>query len=196
MKGKLVIISAPSGAGKTTIANFLLQKDLELEFSVSATTRKPRGSEIDGRDYYFISVEDFKKRIDNNEFVEWEEVYTDQFYGTLKSEIERITGKDKNVLFDVDVSGGINLRKLFPSDAISIFIMPPSLDELEKRLLARATDDRAKIRMRVEKAREELKLASEFDHIVINHDLETAKNEVYNLVMDFINIVGNAGSPL
>jgi guanylate kinase len=187
MKGKLVIISAPSGAGKTTIANFLLGQDLDLEFSVSATTRKPRGAEINGREYYFLSPDDFRKKIASNEFAEWEEVYKDQYYGTLNSEIERITGRNKNVLFDVDVRGGLNLKKLFPDQSLSIFIMPPSVEDLESRLLSRGTDDHSKIKMRVSKALEEMKLASGFDRIVINDDLGRAKNEVYNLVANFIN---------
>ena len=154
MKGKLVIISAPSGAGKTSIVNHLLKEDLNLEFSISATSRKPRNNEISGKDYYFVTVSDFKARIQKNEFLEWEEVYKDHFYGTLKSEIERIWSLKKHVLFDVDVKGGINLKNIFGKNAISIFIMPPSVKELEKRLLARGTDDRSKIKVRVEKALE------------------------------------------
>ena len=186
MKGKLIIMSAPSGAGKTTISNFLIDQDLDLEFSVSATTRNPRGTEINGREYYFLSVEDFRNKINNNEFVEWEEVYKDQFYGTLRSEIERITVKGKNVLFDLDVKGGLNLKKMFGDKALSIFIMPPSIEDLEMRLVRRGTDDQAKIKMRIDKAIEEMKLASYFDNIVINNDLETAESEAYNLVLDFI----------
>jgi guanylate kinase len=186
MKGKLVIISAPSGAGKTTIVNHLLGKGLELEFSISATTRKPRGSEINGREYYFLTVEDFKKKIADGEFAEWQEVYHDQYYGTLKSEIDRIRVKSKNVLFDVDVLGGINLKKIFGEEAVSIFIMPPSVRELEKRLTNRGTDDILKIRMRVKKAREEVKLAAGFDHIVINDNLEKAQDETYLLVSNFL----------
>jgi guanylate kinase len=187
MEGKLVIISAPSGAGKTTIVNHLLKKGLDLEFSVSATTREPRGKEKNGKEYYFISVGDFKERIKNNEFTEWQEVYKDQFYGTLKSEIERIWSDKKHVLFDVDVKGGINLKKIFGNKAISIFIMPPSVEELEKRLLLRATDDRSKIKIRVEKAIEEMKLADNFDHIVINDNLEQAQDKAYEMVKSFLN---------
>ncbi len=186
MKGKLVIISAPSGAGKTTIVNHLLEMDLDLEFSISATTRKPRDSEKNGREYFFLTVEEFKKRVNNNEFAEWEEVYTGNFYGTLKSEINRILTDRKNVLFDVDVMGGINLKKLYRTRAISIFIMPPSQEELEKRLIKRGTDETSKIMMRVEKSREEMKLAGSFDHIVVNDSLKKAKDEAYSLVYKFL----------
>ena len=144
MQGKVVIISAPSGAGKTSIVNHLLGKDPRMEFSVSATTRKPRKNETNGKDYYFISVPEFRSRINNDEFLEWEEVYKDHFYGTLKSEIERIWSQNKHVLFDVDVKGGVNLKDKFGKQAISIFIMPPSVSELEKRLLARGTDEEKK----------------------------------------------------
>jgi len=187
MKGKLVIISAPSGAGKSTIVKYLLGRGINLEFSVSATTRAPRGAERDGIDYYFLSVEEFRKRIKNDEFVEWEEVYNDQLYGTLKSEIDRIWSHGSFVLFDVDVKGGIHLKNIFKHDAISIFIMPPSLNELERRLIARGTDPDLKIKMRVEKAAEELKLADSFDNIVANNNLEEAENEVYKLVTGFLN---------
>jgi guanylate kinase len=188
MNGKLVIISAPSGAGKTTIVNYLLNQDLGLEFSVSATTRTPRGEEKNGKEYYFITVAVFKKKIKNDEFTEWQEVYKDQFYGTLKSEIERIWADKKHVVFDVDVKGGINLKKIFGPKAISIFVMPPSVEELEKRLLERRTDDKAKIRIRIEKATGEMKLADKFDHIVINDNLERAQKEVYNTVKSFLNV--------
>ncbi len=187
MEGKLVIISAPSGAGKTTMVNNLLRKGLGLEFSISATTRKPRGKEKNGKEYYFISAEDFREKISKNEFTEWQEVYKDHFYGTLKSEIERIWTDKKHVIFDVDVKGGINLKNIFGNQAISIFIMPPSINDLEKRLLSRATDDHSKIKIRVEKAIEEMKLASNFDNIVINESLEVAEREVYDIVYSFIN---------
>ncbi|OFY67103.1 MAG: guanylate kinase [Bacteroidetes bacterium RBG_13_42_15] len=186
MEGKLVIISAPSGAGKTTIVNHLLRKGLGLEFSISATTRRPRGKEKTGKEYYFISITDFKERIRNKEFVEWEEVYKDQFYGTLRSEIDRIWSEKKHVLFDVDVRGGINLKSIFGHQAISVFIMPPSVNELEKRLLGRATDDPSKIKIRLGKAIEEMKLADQFDHIVINENLEQAQNNVYQMVKSFV----------
>lgn len=187
MEGKLIIVSAPSGAGKTTIVNHLLQNVSGLEFSISATTRSPRGKEKDGKQYYFISSKDFMDRIGRNEFAEWEEVYKDHFYGTLKSEIERIWAEGKHVIFDVDVNGGINLKNIFGHKAISIFIMPPSVMELKKRLLARATDNPAKIKMRVEKAIEEMKLAEKFDHIVINDNLEQARDDVSKLVESFLN---------
>jgi guanylate kinase len=186
MKGKLVIISAPSGAGKTTIVNHLLTQDLDLEFSISATTRKPRGKETDGNEYYFISVDEFRKRITEQKFVEWQEVYKDQYYGTLKSEMSRIWSKGKNVLFDVDVKGGINLKKIFSEQAVSVFIMPPSIEELERRLQNRGTDDSEKVRMRVEKARDEMKLAGSFDHIVVNDNLQKAQDEVGKIVKGFL----------
>ncbi len=186
MKGKLVIISAPSGAGKTTIVRHLLDSSINLEFSVSATTRAPRGNEKDGREYYFLSVEEFRKRVKKGDFIEWEEVYKDQLYGTLKSEIDRIWSNGNHVLFDVDVKGGIHLKDIFRLEAISIFIMPPSVKELKKRLILRGTDTKAKIKMRVTKAQEEMKQAAEFDNIVINDNLEQAQNDVYNLVYSFI----------
>lgn len=188
MKGKLVIISAPSGAGKTTIVSHLLGKRLNLEFSVSATTRKPRGQETEGKDYYFITRADFKKRILNKEFVEWEEVYKDHFYGTLKCEIDRIWSKGKNVLFDVDAKGGISLKNIFGNKAIAVFIMPPSVRELEKRLQKRGTDDPARIKVRVEKAIEEMKSANQFDNIIINDQLERALNETVAIVSSFLKI--------
>lgn len=186
MEGKVVIISAPSGAGKTSIVTYLLKMNPELEFSISATTRKPRNNEINGRDYYFISIADFKSLIKRKKFVEWEEVYKDQYYGTLKSEIKRIWSHNKHVLFDVDVRGGINLKKLFGEKAISIFIMPPSVSELEKRLLARGTDDMNKIKVRIGKAVEEIELANEFDSIVVNDNLDMAQREVNEMVNSFL----------
>jgi len=158
MRGKLVIISAPSGAGKTTIVKHLLETGLNLSFSVSATTRPLRGLEEEGVDYFFLSVPEFRRRIENGEFVEWEEVYKDVFYGTLKCELERIRAAGKNVLFDVDVEGGITLKNSFGTDSIAIFIMPPSVQELENRLVKRGTDTPEKIKVRIEKASEELKL--------------------------------------
>ena len=186
MKGKIVIISAPSGAGKTTIVKHLLESRLNLSFSVSATTRAPRGTEKDGEDYFFLSVAEFKRRIANDEFVEWEEVYKDLFYGTLKCELERIWNNDKHVLFDVDAQGGINLKKIFGNDAISIFIMPPSVEELGNRLLKRATDTPEIIRIRVDKAREEMELANQFDTIIVNHHLDSARQETTKTVASFL----------
>jgi len=186
MKGKLVIISAPSGAGKSTIVNYLMEKDLKLEFSISATTRKPRGDEKHGKEYYFISVEEFRRKVSNGDFIEWQEVYKDQLYGTLKEEIERIFRKGNNVLFDVDVKGGINLKNLFGETAISVFLMPPSVEELGKRLRMRGTDSLSKIKMRVQKALKEIKLADSFDHIVVNDDLEKAEKEIYGIIKNFI----------
>jgi guanylate kinase len=187
MEGKIVIISAPSGAGKTTIVRHLLDNGLNLSFSVSATTRALRGNEKNGVDYFFLTVEEFKKRIDNDEFVEWEQVYDELYYGTLKSELERIWANGENVLFDVDVKGGINLKKKFGSEAIAIFIMPPSIEELQNRLEKRGTDSPEKIRMRVEKASEEIKLANQFDRIIINSKLEKAKEESFKVVSSFLN---------
>ncbi len=187
MEGKLVIISAPSGAGKTTIVRHLLSGNLRLEFSISATTRRLRGNETDGADYFFHTVEEFKNRIKNGDFVEWQEVYKDHFYGTLRDELNRIWEIGHHVLFDVDVEGGINLKKQFGSQAIAIFIMPPSIEELEKRLVNRGTDCPSTINMRIEKARKELKQASRFDAIIINDDLEQAKDETIKLVSAFLN---------
>jgi guanylate kinase len=186
MEGKLVIISAPSGAGKTTIVRHLLEHGLNLAFSVSATTRPPRGNEKDGVDYFFLTVPEFRRRIENKEFVEWEEVYRDILYGTLKSEITRICASGHNVIFDVDVKGGINLKKLYREKSLAIFILPPSLDELENRLIQRGTDAMEKIRMRVEKAREELKMADQFDAIIVNRNLEKATEEAFRVVSAFI----------
>jgi len=187
MKGKLVIISAPSGAGKTTIVKHLLGKDLNLGFSVSATTRPARSSEINGEDYFFLTVSEFRKKVDNNEFVEWEEVYKDLLYGTLKSELERIWAKGKHVLFDVDANGGINLKKKFNTESIALFIMPPSMEELKNRLLKRGTESPEKIKTRIDKAIAEMELANQFDNVIINDNLEQTKKEVFAIVKSFIN---------
>jgi len=186
MNRKLVIISAPSGAGKTTIVKHLLDNGLNLAFSVSATTRPIRGNETDGEDYFFLTVHEFKKKIENNEFVEWEEVYKDLFYGTLKSELERIWANGNHVLFDVDVKGGISMKNEFGTNAIAIFIMPPSVTELENRLVKRGTDTPEKIRIMVEKANNELKLANQFDLIIVNHQLDKAKEEALKIVTSFL----------
>jgi len=186
MKGKMVIISAPSGAGKSTIVKHLLDKGINLEFSISATTRQPRGEEKDGKEYYFLDIEDFRRRIKKGDFIEWEEVYKDQLYGTLKSEVDRIWANRNHVLFEVDVKGGIHLKNIFRHKAISIFIMPPSIMELEKRLRMRRTDSLSKIKIRIAKATEEMKMADKFDNIVLNDSLEQAENDVYNLVHSFL----------
>lgn len=185
-KGKLIIVSAPSGAGKTTLVKHLLEEMSDLEFSVSCATRSPRENEIHGKDYYFISAEEFKEKIDNQEFAEFEEVYTDNFYGTLKSEIERIWANGKTVIFDIDVIGGLNLKKIYPENSLGIFIMPPSVEELEKRLRGRNTETEEKLQMRVKKAEKELLLAPEFDVVLINENLEVSKQEIEDLVKNFI----------
>lgn len=186
MEGKLVIFSAPSGAGKTTIVRHLLECELNLEFSISATSRSPRAGEVDGFDYYFLTVEEFRKRIDKGEFIEWEEVYDKHYYGTLKTEIERIWSKGNHVIFDVDVVGGLNLKRIFGEKAASFFVMPPSVKELENRLRLRGTDSEDKIRMRLEKASREIKRAGEFDYIIINEILSTSCDEAERLVRKFV----------
>lgn len=185
-KGKCLIFSAPSGAGKTTIVRNLLEANEKLAFSISACSRSPRPNEKNGVDYHFLSLEDFKSKIDNNEFVEWEEVYKDNFYGTLKSEVQRIWNNDKVVVFDVDVFGGINLKKYFGNQALSIFIQPPSVSELERRLVNRQTEASDVIKMRVEKAGIEIEQASNFDVSIINDDLSTAISDTKKLVDEFI----------
>ena len=186
-KGKLLVFSAPSGSGKTTIVRHLLaQKDLNLEFSISCATREPRGQEVDGKDYYFISWEEFKKHIKAEEFVEWEEVYTNNYYGTLKSEVERIWAKGKNVIFDIDVSGGLRIKSKFPQETLAVFVKPPSVDELKRRLKQRSTESDEKINMRIAKAHVELATAPQFDKIIKNYDLDVAKAEAYELVKSFI----------
>lgn len=187
-KGKLFVFSAPSGSGKTTIVRHLLtQKQFQLEFSVSATSREPRGEEVDGRDYYFISLEDFKKHIKKDEFLEWEEVYRDNFYGTLKSEVERIWAKKKHVIFDIDVAGGLRIKKKFPEQTLAVFVKPPSIDELKIRLKKRKTESEEKINMRIAKASIELATAPQFDKIIKNYDLEVAFKEAEELVGAFLN---------
>jgi guanylate kinase len=186
-KGKLIVFSAPSGSGKTTIVRHLLeQADLNLEFSVSAATREPRGEEVDGKDYYFISLKEFKQHIKNEDFVEWEEVYRDNFYGTLKSEVERIWAKGKNVIFDIDVAGGLRIKKKFPEETLAVFVKPPSIDELKIRLKKRSTESDDKINMRIAKASVEMATAPQFDTIIKNYDLDVAKEEAYNLVKEFV----------
>src|ERR1700712_2694609 len=184
--GKLIIFSAPSGAGKTTIVHHLLKKVPELEFSISATTRKARGEEINGKDYYFISKEEFLHRIAKKQFVEFEEVYSGTFYGTLRTEIERIWKSGKTVIFDIDVEGGLHLKRKYGDNALAIFVQPPSLEVLIERLTARGTDDGEKLKERFIKAAKELDYAPRFDIILKNHDLETACNEALGLVKEFI----------
>jgi guanylate kinase len=185
-EGKLIIFSAPSGAGKTTIVHHLLSKMPELEFSISATTRQARGDEEHGKDYYFISKEEFLHRIAKKQFVEFEEVYTGTFYGTLRTEIERIWEKGKTVIFDIDVEGGMHLKRKYDGQALAIFVQPPSLEVLIERLTGRGTDSPEKLQERFVKAEKELKYAPQFDIILKNYDLETACKEAGELVKDFI----------
>ncbi len=184
--GKLIIFSAPSGSGKTTIVRELLKRIPQLEFSISATSRAPRGAERNGVDYYFLSPHDFRQAVDEQRFVEWEEVYAGTYYGTLRSELDRIWGKGNTILFDVDVLGGINLKRIFGAEACSVFIMPPSIEELERRLNERGTDSAEVIAKRVAKAEFELTKASEFDHVVVNDDLKQAVAEVEEIVRKFL----------
>lgn len=187
-EGKLIVFSAPSGSGKTTIVRHLLDiEKLNLEFSISATSREKRGREEDGKDYYFLSLEEFKSKIKNDEFLEWEEVYRDNFYGTLKTEIERIWAKGKHVIFDIDVSGGLRIKRKFPEQTIAIFVKPPSIDELKIRLKKRKTETKDKINMRIAKASAELATAPLFDEVILNDDLEKALKEAESLVDNFIN---------
>ncbi|HMG09539.1 MAG TPA: guanylate kinase [Mucilaginibacter sp.] len=185
-EGKLIIFSAPSGAGKTTIVHHLLNQMPELEFSVSATTRQARGDEEHEKDYYFISKEEFLHRIAKKQFVEFEEVYTGTFYGTLRTEIERIWEKGKIVIFDIDVEGGMHLKRKYDGQALAIFVQPPSLEVLIERLTGRGTDSPEKLQERFVKAEKELKYAPQFDIILKNYDLETACKEAEELVKDFI----------
>ena len=187
-QGKLIVFSAPSGSGKTTIVRHLLGIDhLNLEFSISATSRAKRGEEIDGKDYYFLSAKEFKNKIKNEEFLEWEEVYRDNFYGTLKTEVERIWDKGKHVIFDIDVSGGLRIKRKFPEQTIAVFVKPPSIDELKIRLKKRKTESEDKINMRVAKASAELATAPLFDVIIENDNLEKALQEAETLIGDFVN---------
>lgn len=187
MQGKLIIFSAPSGAGKTTIVKHLLTRDLNLEFSVSATSRGMRHTETDGKDYYFLTPDEFRKKIENDEFLEWEEVYAGTFYGTLKAEVERIRRMGKNVIFDVDVVGGCNIKKFYGTDALAVFVKPPSVEELRNRLVSRSTDAPEVIEKRVAKAEFELSFSDKFDVILVNDDLEKAFDEAVQCIRDFIN---------
>jgi guanylate kinase len=186
-RGESIAFVGPSGSGKTTIVRHLLGiPDLNLEFSVSCTTRAPRGTEVHGKDYYYINIADFKQHIKAEDFVEWEEVYRDNFYGTLKSEVERIWASGKNVIFDIDVAGGLRIKKKFPEQTLAVFVKPPSVDELKRRLKERSTETDEKINMRIAKAHVELATAPQFDKIIKNYDLDTAKQEAVELVRGFV----------
>ena len=187
MSGKLIILSAPSGAGKSTIIEHLLKKDFNLEFSISACTRKPRGNEKHGVEYYFLTPDDFKNKILKNKFLEWEEVYEDHYYGTLKSEIDRIFAKGNNVIFDIDIAGGLNIKKQYGDKAISIFIMPPSIEELENRLRKRGTDSEENIKKRIDKAKFEISFADKFDKIIVNENIEYAVKQTEEILSNFLN---------
>lgn len=186
-EGKLIVFSAPSGSGKTTIVRHLLkQPELKLDFSISATSREPRANEEDGKDYYFLSLKDFKQKIKDEEFLEWEEVYRDNFYGTLKSEVERIWKKGKHVIFDIDVVGGLDIKHIYPDRTLAVFVKPPSIEELKIRLKKRKTESDDKINMRVAKASIELATAPQFDFIIENNHLGTALKEAYSLVSNYV----------
>lgn len=186
MNQKAIIISAPSGAGKTSIVKYLMNSGLPLDFSVSAASRAKRENEVDGQDYYFISADEFRKKISNDEFLEWEEVYGNQYYGTLKSEIDRIWNNGKVVLFDVDVKGGVNIKKYFGEKALSIFVKPPTLEELRKRLANRGTETEESLNKRVAKSAYEMTFEPQFDTVVLNDDLATAQKQAFELINEFI----------
>ncbi len=187
-KGKLIIFSAPSGSGKSTIVQWLMKEhpELKLYFSISCTSRAPRGTEQNGVEYFFISPEEFREKIAHDDFVEYEEVYTDRFYGTLKSQVEKQLLAGQNVVFDVDVKGGVNIKKFYGNEALSLFIQPPSIEELRRRLEGRATDTPEAIRERLAKAEYELTFAPQFDHIIVNDDLETAKQDTLQQIKSFL----------
>jgi guanylate kinase len=185
--GKLIIFAAPSGSGKTTIVEYLLrQKELNLAFSVSATSRPRRGKEKHGVNYYFMTTNEFKRHIKNDDFLEWEEVYRDNFYGTLKTEVERLWAEGKNVIFDIDVAGGLRIKRKYPNKTLAVFVKPPSVDELKIRLKKRSTESDDKINMRIAKASVELATAPQFDKVIKNYDLDTAFKEAYELVANFV----------
>ena len=188
MKGKMLIVSAPSGSGKSTIVQWLMKEhpELRLYFSISCTSRAPRGTEQNGVEYFFLTPEEFKAKIANQEFLEYEEVYENRFYGTLKQQVERQREAGQNVVFDVDVKGGVNIKKYYGGEALSLFIQPPSVEELRKRLVGRGTDTPEAIEQRLAKAEYELTFAAQFDRIVINDDLETAKREALQIVQAFL----------
>ena len=186
MAGKLIIFSAPSGTGKSTIVRYLLKKDLKLQFSISATSRAPRGEEKDGVEYHFLTPDEFRARIKKEHFVEYEEVYEDNFYGTLKSEVDRILTAGENVVFDVDCVGGLAIKKIYGDRALTIFVMPPSVDELRFRLEKRGTDTPEVIQNRLDKAKHEMSFAPQFDAIIMNDDFDKAKKETMKLIKEFI----------
>lgn len=187
MTGKLIIFSAPSGSGKSTIINYLLTQNLNLAFSISATSRPPRGTEQNGVEYFFLTPEEFKQRIADNEFLEYEEVYKDRFYGTLKSQVEKQLAEGQNIIFDVDVVGGCNIKQYYGERALSVFIQPPSIEELRKRLNGRGTDSPEVIESRIAKAEFELGYAPRFDIVIVNDDLEKAKAEALKVITEFLN---------
>ena len=186
MTNKLIVFSAPSGAGKTTLVKYILKTFSEIQFSISATSRKARGEERDGKDYYFLSNQEFKARIKNDEFIEYEEVYGGNYYGTLKSEVDRIWKDKKIAIFDIDVVGGANIKGMFPNETLSIFVMPPSIDILHRRLIERGDVSKEEIDVRIKKAESELDYASKFDNIIINNDLEESKKIAHTLIKEFI----------
>lgn len=187
--GKLVLFCGPSGSGKTSIVHHLLSKNKKLQFSISATTREPRKNEVDGKDYYFLTADEFRKKIDNDEFLEWEEVYKDRYYGTLRSEVYRILNEGKIVLFDVDVEGGLQIRKQFGDQLLDVFVMPPSVDDLHKRLISRATESEESLMKRLIKAEKEMKYAFRFNYVIVNNLLKDACEEAELLLEKFLSKV-------
>lgn len=187
MAGKLIIFSSPSGAGKTTVVKHLLQKEFDLEFSVSATSREPRKGETNGKDYYFLSEKEFRQKVEEEEFLEWEEVYQGILYGTLKSEVNRIGNKGKNIVFDVDVVGGLNIKNYYGKKALAVFIKPPSVAELKKRLQNRSTETEDKINMRLAKAEKELDFAHRFDVVIVNDRLQETLIKAEQVISEFLN---------
>ena len=188
MTEKLILFCGPSGSGKTSIVHHLLNKFSQLKFSVSATTRTKRHNEIDGQDYYFLSIENFKNKIEQDEFLEWEEVYANGFYGTLKSEITRISNEGKAVIFDVDVEGGLNIKREYGENLLDVFVMPPGIEELKKRLVARATESDESLLARILKAEDELKYAEKFSHVIVNSIFEDAALEAETIVKKFLSL--------
>jgi len=187
MMKKLIVISAPSGAGKTSVVHYLLNSMSELSFSISACSRSKRENEIDGEDYYFLGVEGFKQKIKANAFLEWEEVYKNQFYGTLKSELERVSDQEKVLIFDVDVVGGLNIKKKYPQECLAIFIMPPSVDALRERLRDRGSESEASLQVRIDNAEKEISRNNEFDIVILNDDFNFACQEIKDAIINFIN---------